>query len=211
MTPTLRHLFTAAALTVAMAASATAQTTIVGFDDLPVNTSFDNPMPTGYGGIDWQGADWYYLTCGVVFNCPTPGPDPYPYTPHSFPGMATVGYDVNGTNLQQFGFVGGPKVFNGAWVTTFDNDIFGYVLMLNGNVVHTTPIMTSNAAPSFAASGYSGPVDQVIIVSSDIGDWAIDDLSYTALPVPEPGTLPMMASALAVFGALLHRRRRRGA
>ena len=208
MNRSITALCAAAAIGLALAAPARAGTHTVSFDDLPVTSDFANPMPAGYGGIAWEGNNWEYLVCGVVTICPTAGPDPYPYTPHTYPGMATVDFAL-GTTMQ-FGFTGGPAVFNGAWVTTFDNDIFGYVLKLGGVTVHTTPIMTSNAAPSFASSGYGGQVDEVDIVASDIGDWAIDDLSFTTAAVPEPtSNMLLLAGLMTLSLAGLAARRRR--
>ncbi len=206
MTRSATALCAAAALSCALASPARADTHIVTFDDLPVTADFANPMPTGYGGIDWESGNWDYLVCGVQVICPTGGSDPYPYTPHTYPGMATVDSAISFD--MKFGFVNGPAVFNGAWVTTFDDDIFGYVLKLNGVTVHTTPIMQSNAAPSFASSGYGGLVDEVDIVASDIGDWAIDDLSYTTAAVPEPASLLLMLAGLATLAGVVARRPR---
>lgn len=185
---------------------AAAQTTIVNFDGLPTSAIDGTLLPAGYGGINWTGNNWFYISCTLVFPCPNPTNDPntnYPYTPHTFPNMASVSFNLGAT--MTFGFLGGAKVFNGAWVSTFDGDFFGYILSLNGSVVHTSTLITSNSIPSFAASGYTGLVDRVDIVSSDVGDWVIDDVSYTT--TPEPSALLLLAPALAVVGLVARRRR----
>ena len=199
----------AAATALALSAPAHAATHIVSFDDLPSTVGqFWYVMPTGYGGIDWKSGNWDYLICSATWPCPQAGPDPYPYTPHTYPGFATVDSDIS--HDMKFGFTGGPAVFNGAWVTTFDGDYFGYTLMYQGAQAWTTGKMPCDAAPSFAASGHSGLVDEVDIIASDIRDWAIDDLSFTTAAVPEPASPVLLLAGLMTLSlAGLAARRRR--
>jgi hypothetical protein len=204
----LHSVIAAAGLSLAAFAASADTPTVLNFEDLPASGPFGSLMPSGYGGIDWQAGNWTYLTCDVVAPCPGYiGPnDYYPYQAHSYPNMVTVD-STYGTSMQ-FGFKGGPAVFNGAWISTWDYDYFGYVLKLNGNVVYTTPLATTGSAPTYVASGYSGKVDQVVIIASDIGDWGMDDLSYTTTSaVPEPASAPMLLGGLGLMLGRLVRRR----
>jgi hypothetical protein len=202
----LRSLAAAAGLGLAALGASAAAPTVLNFDDLAANGPGGAPMPAGYGGIDWQGGNWEYLVCDNGPNqCPGPDPVVYPYQPHSFPVMITVD-SLSGLTMQ-FGFTGGPAVFNGAWLSTRNGDYFGYALKLGGNLVYTSPLATTGSIPTYVASGYSGKVDQVFIIASDIGDWGLDDLSYTATSaVPEPTSAALMMGGLLALGLRARRR-----
>jgi hypothetical protein len=96
--------------------------------------------------------------------------------------------------------------FDGAFFSGYDDVQVKFKLSLNGNVVYTSPAPSAflSATPTFVASGYSGFVDSVVIVSEQ-GYYAMDDFIYN--PIPEPSALALMVAGLGAVGFLARRRK----
>jgi hypothetical protein len=153
-------------------ASASAQTTILDFEDLSPTGGFFQPMPSGYGGINWSDVFWPYDAPQDPFNAKsgivriasnrTPRPDdPIP--------------------RGQFQFVIPDQVFNGAWFAGPNPPQVvevQFLLYNDGALVHSSAILQVSPVPTFLASGYTGPVDAVTILG-DEGEFVFDDLSYS--------------------------------
>ncbi len=160
-------------LLVVIAGSAT--TTVVTFDDL----SGDGVVPDGYGGINWGGLWNYY------------GEVQPPYNAHSDPNRV---YDAvpDGT----FTFIT-PQVFQGAW---FAGNAFATVtfeLFDGNNLVWTSATLAPSDVPTFLASGYSGLVTSVDVVSPSPDFFIMDDVTYGGgTSTPEPGSLLLMGTGL---------------
>jgi len=96
--------------------------------------------------------------------------------------------------------------FDGAWFSGFEP--IQYQLYNNGQLVHTSiasPDLTN--VPVFISSGYTGMVDEVVILGTQ-GYYAMDDFTFNSAPIPEPGTYGMLAAGLVGIGALMRRRQR---
>ena len=171
---------------VAMTAiAASARATVVTFDDL----TSDQVVANGYGGINWNG------------NWTAYSEDQPPYTAESSPYRV---YDQS-SGGDSFNF-STPVVFNGAY---FAGNAFATVqfqLLLGGSVVATSSILDPSATPTFLASGYSGLVDEVDVLSPSPDFFVMDDVTYSG-GVPEPAAWALMLIGVAGLGAALRGRR----
>lgn len=154
--------------------SASADTIVLDFEDLSPTGGPFQPMPTGYGGIEWSDIYWPYDEAQDPFN-PSSGivriagnrvpraDDPIP--------------------RGQLQFVTPDQVFIGAWfagpsppqVVEVQFQLFN-----DGVLVHTSATLQMSPVPTFLASGYDGPVDAVTIVGPE-GEFVFDDLSYSTM------------------------------
>src|SRR4051794_1045410 len=79
--------------------------TVLNFDDISAPLGSYAPMPPGYGGINWPSGTG-------VFREPHPQP---PYFPQSHPNGVGLGIPVDVVAENIVTFIGGPKVFDGAY------------------------------------------------------------------------------------------------
>lgn len=175
--------------------SVKAQTIILDFEDLSPTGTFQ-PMPNGYGCINWSGVFWPYDAAQDPFN----------------PSSGIVRIASNRVLREenpiiprgQFQFVIPDQVFNGAWFAGPSPPQVVNVrfeLYNDGDLVHSSATLQMSPVPTFLDSGYSGPVDAVTIVGPE-GEYVFDDLSYwTASPcdseVPSDSEVPIISGAAA--------------
>lgn len=174
-------------------ASASASATVVTFDDL--GGPDGAPVPAVYAGIEWD-PGWYQ----VVSEIP-------PYPPHSPPIRI-----ASATGESGFNFIGGDRVFDGAWFSGFFSVEF--LLYDDGSLVHISAplVLLGDGAVNFLASGYAGEVDRVVVLGFANG-FVMDDVTYQGEEepgqVPEPGAPALMLAGMLAAGALRVRRKRK--
>ncbi|MFT7076731.1 MAG: hypothetical protein ACJA0P_002749 [Planctomycetota bacterium] len=149
----MKYLLTAA---IVLAATATAQQTVLDFEDL---VGFA-PMPVPYGGV----ADW-----GSWAHSDTVDPN---YPPAS--GVVRV-FSVGGQRPIVFGR---DVIFEGANVVSALP--FSWKLFYQGQEVHTSTILSPNTGgPAvWLPSGYTGLVDSMEYISA-VNVHSVDDFTYT--------------------------------
>jgi hypothetical protein len=193
---TVRTLLAAATLALGLAGATAASATVVTFDDLPEN----GVVADGYGGVIW-GGNWDNYS------------DPqFPYTPASgdtrvYSDRDLGCCDVDDTNF----FFAAPVVFQGAYFAgPTGPGAITFGLYYGGVLVHTSASLDATATPTFLASGYGGPVDEVR-VNGPRDMFVMDDVTYTAADVPEPAAWALLIAGFGLAGASLRRRRHRAA
>jgi len=159
-----------------------AATIVLDFEDLSGSDSMPDPY---HGIIDWED--------GVWFHYDTAQP---PYNPHS--GVVRT-FQTDTDTTPSWTFIT-PVVFDGAWWSGQDFASAQYNLYdVTNTLVHTSGIVIGSSVPAFLASGYSGLVSRVEVLTPSADNIVMDDLTYqdTASAVPEPATVSLLALGLA--------------
>ena len=105
-------------------------------------------------------------------------------------------------------FVTPGQVFDGAYFSGQSFATVQFELIYNNAVVADSAILDTSSTPTFLSSGYTGPVDQVIVLSADPDYYVMDNVTYGVSSVPEPSAIVMGGTALVLTGLVLRRRRR---
>jgi hypothetical protein len=176
----------------ALAMASPASATVVTFDDLGT----DQVVPDGYGGINWNG----YWTAYQETQ--------FPYTAESPPFRV---FDSLSGAGDSFNFLT-PSVFNGAYFSGNSFAITGFQLFDGATLVWTSGTIAPTGTPVFLASGYSGLVTQVDVVSTSPQYFVMDDVTYNAnlSATPLPSTWTMLIAGFIGLGFFASRRTKKG-
>ena len=163
--------FAAAAL-LSCASAFSSASTVLNFDGY---TGYGDMAPTAYGGFAWTG--WFY------YNTNQTG---LPYNASSPDTRLTTSTNANAIVSAT------PFYFEGAWFSGYATAALHYELYLAGVKVKTTSAFAPSATPTFVASGYTGAVDTVVVVSLIPNYFVMDDFTYSTVPTT-PTALPPTA------------------
>ena len=123
-----------------------------------------------------------------------------PYNPFSPPERV---YDFVGTAPIDFS---SPTVFNGAYFSGYSYVTVTFELFNGVNLVWTSATLAPSATPTWLASGYSGLMTEVDVVSPSPDFFVMDDFTYGGSSTPEPGTLGLLATgAIGALGVIRRR------
>jgi hypothetical protein len=197
---TMRRLLLASvvALTFASLVPQLAHATVVTFDDLAGDAS---SVPDGYGGFDWNNLTTVGSVNAVNFGYQNTG-----YGAGTVSGSNVI-FNWNGASpvgitlatAGTFTYVG--AFFTGAW----ENETVSFTGLLNGAVVDTSAAYTiTTAAARFIELDWTG-INELIIANTGM-QWAMDNFTFSASPVPEPAGMTLFSLALCGLGLLRRRR-----
>jgi hypothetical protein len=185
----IRHFAAAAALALC---APFASATVLSFDDI-VGANDYLAIPASYGGLDWSGSAWSVLTT-----------EQSPYTAHSGSGRVTMGWGSDdAASTIRFN---APTVFDGAWFAGYGEATVRFDLYFEGSLVASSTTLSLSDTPSFLDAGWDGAVDTVVVSSPLHAFYVMDDFSYVASPVPEPGALALMLAGFGVVAGVARRR-----
>lgn len=183
------------AASVFAATLASANTTVLTFDDLQTNGGVVQ-MPQHYGGLTWDFSSNWSIGWQV-----------WDTAQYSYP--AASGDNVAFAHSNEIGVsFANASVFNGAFFgghTTASFDLY-----LNNQLVASSPVGsmgTSGNAAQWIGSGYSGLVDRVHVKTyGGRSDWVMDNFTFTTA-VPEPETYAMLLAGMGLIGSIVKRRK----
>jgi hypothetical protein len=171
-----------------------AQAAVLTFEDVPLSTGRHFFLADYHGftfGTNSLATNaWFYTDEVTSF-----------YTPKSPTHFIATDFQLyNGTLFEATQSITSVTdfVFDGAWFT--GQDQIRYQLYNNGVLVHTSTDsqLLNDTTPIFVNSGYTGLVDEVVILGTQ-GFYALDDFTYnTGTGVPEPTSLALVLLAGAV-------------
>lgn len=107
-----------------------------------------------------------------------------------------------------------PVVFNSTYYQSYGGEPeHAYLLYLNNELVYEgeagvmmyDPDSVKSYPMYLINSGYSGPIDSIRFFGSSDGS-AIDNFTYTTLPVPEPETYVLMLAGIGMLGLAKRRK-----
>ena len=165
-----------------------APTTVLNFDEL-VDGSFNHPLPVGYAGLNWD-PEWFWWSW-----------DQPPYTPSS-PDTRIATHNYGG--WIDFSPLGTPVIFQGAYFSGLEEATIYFEGYLGGNLVGTSSTLVPSSTPTFLAANFGGPVDYVNVVCAEYNQFAMDDVTYEAIPAP--GAILLGGIGVGVVGWLRRRR-----
>jgi hypothetical protein len=175
------------ALLLATVSAKAGSKTVVTFDDLTGSGLVAN----GYGGINWN-SNWTYY-----------GDVQPPYTPESAPNR--IFDNADGGN--SFNFVK-PQVFDGAYFSGYSFATVTFELFNGATLVATSGTLAPSSTPTFLASGYSGLVTSVDVLSPRGDFFVMDNVTYgvSTSATPEPSTFLLFGTGLLGSLGMLRRK-----
>lgn len=160
----------AAAVLAAGLAAVPAQAVVVSFDDL----SGTGVLSSGYSGVNW-GSNWRFFDSTQM-----------PYTPASGTQRIYRNYTIWGVGDAAIPFTFTTDVvFVGAAVSGYAVNPVTFLLYNDGVLVHTSAAYTPSSTPGFAASGYTGAVDEVRVSGRQIA--TLDNITFSPADVEPAG------------------------
>jgi hypothetical protein len=197
----MNKLISALAVAVTLMFGQSVYATVLSFDDIAVGTdygSFAGAGASNYGGLNWSSdvywmnATTYCTNCGY-HNANTSG-DYIAFNAAGNNISASDGtFDFNGVNLTS------------AWNNGLNVQVQGW---LGGALIYDTTVSADTTGPSWYDFNYVG-IDQLTFnsyggtnagLSGNGVQFAMDDFTFTASSVPEPGTLAMIGLGLVGIG-----------
>ena len=145
-----------------------APTTVLNFDDL-INGSSAHPLPVDYAGLNWD-TEWFWWSWAQD-----------PYNPSS-PDTRIATHNYGG--WIDFSPLGAPVIFQGAYISGYDLTTVHFEGYLGAVLVGISPTLVPSSTPTFLAANFGGPVDYVSLVSTDFNYFAMDDVTFQAIPAP---------------------------
>lgn len=187
----------AAVMAVLAACAASAQASVINFDDIS-NPGCCTFPAAGYAGFDWNGGmgtqSWVFADAGSTVFSGT--------NAHSGSNFA---WSNGGTSLDLTRDGGGTFDFTSMWARTgWTSSGYTVTGWLNGAVVGSQHVATTQDY-AFASFDLVG-VDDVTIVG-DGGNLLVDDMTVsTTAAVPEPSEIALMLAGLGGLAAVARRR-----
>jgi hypothetical protein len=101
--------------------------------------------------------------------------------------------------------IGAPYLYGWAEMKVFDAD--GALVGSDGFMHNFDGSALSNVGDDrFLGATYSGGIGSITVGFANSSDWEVDHIYYAQAPVPENGTLGLMAAGLLAVGGLARRR-----
>jgi len=197
----LEHFGKTALTLAAVCSMGAAQAAVLTFDDLPAGETFFLSDYQGFrfGTNLMATTAWFHTDQVSAFYTPA---TPTKYISTDFQLYTGALFEATQGITSAVDFV-----FDGAFFSGFDR--VRYQLFNNGVLVHTSADSALlNNTPTFHASGFSGFVDEVVVLGSQ-GFYALDNFTFNSgLNVPEPATYSLVVAALLAAGVSRRRRAR---
>ncbi|MHC5598405.1 MAG: PEP-CTERM sorting domain-containing protein [Nostoc sp.] len=187
-----------------------AQGLVLTFDDLGASDDHGNPIPNGYGGLNWD--NFYYLTT------PTYGTNPSGYQNGtvSSPNVAFNAFG-NPATASTVSIGGGEFNFNSAYLTAAWNNGLNILVegFLGGITKYATTVTVDSTSPTQFNFDFLG-IDSLKFTSFggvDAGyegsgtHLVLDNFTYNSETVPEPTTILGLLT-VGSFGVALSRKQK---
>jgi hypothetical protein len=173
-----------------------AQAAVLTFDDL---TGLGGPMPSGYGGLDWN---LYWIDVANYYNNPSGYQNGMVSPSTALANIYTTPITSSISSVD-------PFTFNGAYLTAAWNDGMSITVTgsLGGTKLYERTVVVDTSGPTYFVFDFKN-IDNVYLHSfggthhegfKGYGAYfAMDDFTYNE-PVPEPAAIALLAFSLILF------------
>lgn len=180
----MRKLYLLVAISsLALATRPAAAQGVLTFEDIPCG----NNTVGVYDGVDF----------GNVWMCYNDPQAPY----NAASGTNRV-YSIAGQSAE---FTFAPTGFAGAYFA--GNYDVSFSLYNAGSLVGTSETLALSGTPTFLSSGYSGPVDRVVVNGTN-DFYVMDDVTFNATTTPEPSAIALLGTGIVGLVPVVRRRRK---